>query len=108
MKARARIVVNRVIDAPRAAALAMLAIYRGAISPMLHALFGPACRFEPCCSEYAHRAIREHGVIRGGAMAAWRIARCNPLGGHGFDPVTAAPQSPHPLSPKVIPTQGIK
>ena len=91
MKARATILGNRVIDAPRYAALAMLAIYRAAISPMIHALFGPACRFEPTCSEYARRAIREHGVIRGGAMAASRIARCNPFGGHGFDPVASPP-----------------
>jgi len=91
VKARARIVGNRVIDAPRFAALAMLAIYRRAISPMLQALFGPACRFEPTCSEYAHHAIREHGVIRGGAMAASRIARCNPFGGHGFDPLASSP-----------------
>src|SRR5208283_695335 len=33
--------------------------------------------------------IATHGMIRGGAMAIWRIARCNPLGGHGFDPVPA-------------------
>jgi putative membrane protein insertion efficiency factor len=70
-------------------ALAVIAIYRLAISPMIVALFGRACRFEPSCSAYAAIAICEHGVIRGSAMAAWRIARCNPLGGHGFDPVPA-------------------
>ena len=32
-------------------------------------------------------AIAEYGIVRGGAMALLRIARCNPLGGHGYDPV---------------------
>ena len=73
--------------APRAIGLGAIAIYRAAISPVIHAMNGPACRFEPSCSEYGREAIAEYGIIRGGAMAIWRIARCNPLGGHGFDPV---------------------
>jgi uncharacterized protein len=73
--------------APRTIALGAIAIYRAAISPMLHAMNGPACRFEPSCSEYGRDAIAEYGIIRGGAMALWRIARCNPMGGHGYDPV---------------------
>lgn len=28
-----------------------------------------------------------HGVLKGGLLAMWRILRCNPWGGHGFDPV---------------------
>jgi uncharacterized protein len=72
---------------PRFVAGGAVAIYRAVISPVLHAVNGPACRFEPTCSEYAHDAIAEYGIIRGGAMAIWRVARCNPLGGHGFDPV---------------------
>jgi len=75
--------------APRAAGVGLVAIYRAAISPVIHALNGPACRFEPSCSEYARDAIAMHGMVRGGAMAIWRIARCNPVGGHGFDPVPA-------------------
>ncbi|HUO04019.1 MAG TPA: membrane protein insertion efficiency factor YidD [Candidatus Binataceae bacterium] len=73
--------------APRAAALAAISVYRSIISPLLLATYGPACRFEPTCSEYAHDAIAEHGAIRGGAMALRRIARCHPLGGSGYDPV---------------------
>jgi putative membrane protein insertion efficiency factor len=73
--------------APRSVGVGIVAIYRAAISPVIHALNGPACRFEPSCSEYARDAIATHGMIRGGAMAIWRIARCNPVGGHGFDPV---------------------
>jgi hypothetical protein len=47
----------------------------------------PACRFVPSCSHYAYDAIDGYGVVRGGAMAAWRLARCNPLNDGGFDPV---------------------
>jgi len=45
------------------------------------------CRFLPTCSQYAEEAIREYGTIRGGALAARRIARCHPWGGHGIDPM---------------------
>src|SRR5277367_2576893 len=74
---------------PRIVAVGVVAIYRAAVSPVIHAINGPACRFEPSCSEYARDAIAMHGMVRGGAMAIWRIARCNPVGGHGFDPVPA-------------------
>ncbi len=67
-------------------ALTTLAIYRAVISPLLVALFGQACRYEPSCSAYAQLAIAEHGLARGGALALRRLARCHPLGGHGFDP----------------------
>jgi uncharacterized protein len=65
----------------------IVAIYRAAVSPVIHAINGPACRFEPSCSVYAHDAIAEYGIVRGSIMAIWRVARCNPMGGHGFDPV---------------------
>ncbi|MGH7780728.1 MAG: membrane protein insertion efficiency factor YidD [Candidatus Binataceae bacterium] len=71
-------------------AISIIAIYRVAISPLLVAMFGRACRFEPSCSEYAALAIRRHGIVRGGAMAARRLARCHPLGTHGYDPVPAS------------------
>ena len=45
------------------------------------------CRFIPSCSEYAVEAIDTHGPLRGSALAARRIARCTPWGGHGVDPV---------------------
>jgi uncharacterized protein len=80
---------DRLKAAPRFAALGAVAIYRAAISPVIHAINGPACRFEPSCSAYARDAIAEYGMIRGAAMAIWRVARCNPLGGHGYDPVRA-------------------
>src|SRR5580692_7150712 len=76
-----------VAAALRIMAVGAVAIYRAAVSPVIHAINGPACRFEPSCSVYARDAIAEYGIVRGGAMAIWRIARCNPVGGHGFDPV---------------------
>jgi putative membrane protein insertion efficiency factor len=86
-------IANRLQSSPRLLALGALAVYRAAVSPILHALNHnrPACRFEPSCSEYARDAIAEHGFARGVAMAAWRVARCNPWGGHGYDPVESAP-----------------
>ncbi len=47
----------------------------------------PSCRFTPTCSNYAIEAIRKHGPIKGTALAVWRILRCNPWGGSGYDPV---------------------
>jgi len=78
---------GRLRAGPRIVAVGVVAIYRAAVSPVIHAINGPACRFEPSCSVYARDAIAEYGIVRGGAMALWRIVRCNPIGGHGFDPV---------------------
>lgn len=47
----------------------------------------PCCRFYPTCSSYAYQAISRFGAIRGGAMALWRLLRCNPLFRGGYDPV---------------------
>ena len=63
--------------------IGLLRLYRVAISPWL----GVNCRFQPTCSEYAIEALRRHGVLRGSALAAKRIARCHPWGGSGYDPV---------------------
>jgi uncharacterized protein len=85
----AAIAFGRLRSAPRSLAIGAIAIYRAALSPMIHAMNGPACRFEPSCSEYGRQAIAQDGIVRGGAMAIWRVARCNPVGGHGYDPVPA-------------------
>lgn len=57
--------------------------YQKYISP----LKPPTCRFTPTCSQYAIEAIRKHGPVKGLALAVWRILRCNPWGGSGYDPV---------------------
>lgn len=57
--------------------------YQRFISP----LTPPTCRFTPTCSNYAIQAIRKHGPFKGLALAVWRIMRCNPWGGSGYDPV---------------------
>lgn len=69
------------------AAIILIDIYRAMLSPVLTASLGPACRFEPTCSEYAREAIRRHGIVAGGWMAMGRLARCRPAGGWGHDPV---------------------
>jgi putative membrane protein insertion efficiency factor len=63
--------------------LSMIGFYRKGVSP----LTPPSCRFIPSCSAYAEEAIREYGALRGGWLAARRILRCHPFGGHGYDPV---------------------
>ncbi len=74
---------------PARLGLAVLYLYRLIVSPIIVMLFGRACRFEPSCSQYAEQAIRTHGILRGGMMAAHRLLRCHPLGGQGYDPVPA-------------------
>jgi uncharacterized protein len=67
----------------KAGILVMLRFYKRAISPALP----PSCRFQPTCSEYAYEAVEKYGILRGGRLAIWRIMRCNPFGGSGYDPV---------------------
>jgi uncharacterized protein len=73
-------------------------VYQCLFSPALAALSGPLgrCRFEPNCSRYAIEAIRAHGALKGGALAAWRICRCAPWGGCGVDAVP-------PVKVKIVP-----
>lgn len=60
-----------------------IVFYQTCISPFTP----PACRFTPTCSEYAKQALRKHGPVKGLLLAVWRILRCNPWGGSGYDPV---------------------
>jgi len=64
--------------------LHLLRAYKWLLSPLLP----PACRYVPTCSEYAMEAAERHGVLRGGAMALWRVLRCHPFVQGGYDPVS--------------------
>ena len=57
--------------------------YQMAISPH----FPAACRYTPTCSQDAIEALRKYGPLKGLWLAARRILRCHPWGGHGYDPV---------------------
>lgn len=76
----------------------LIRLYQIAISPALHALTpGSGCRFSPTCSQYMLEALRSHGMLRGLWLGTKRIARCNPWGGEGYDPVPpprGAPEEP--------------
>ena len=61
-------------------------LYRRLLSPLLP----PACRFHPSCSQYALDALTTHGPVRGGWLAARRLARCHPFHPGGLDPVPPA------------------
>lgn len=60
-----------------------IVVYQKAISPLLPA----ACRYTPTCSQYAKEAVKKYGAGKGSWLAARRILRCHPWGGHGHDPV---------------------
>lgn len=67
--------------AARRAVAAVLHGYKRWVSPLLPR----SCRFSPTCSEYARLAVLEHGVARGFAAAAARLARCQPMTPGGID-----------------------
>jgi len=52
----------------------------------LRPFMGGHCRFQPTCSDYALDALKKYGAIHGGVKSIWRILRCNPFGGCGYDP----------------------
>ncbi len=60
-----------------------LGIYRLTLSRIMP----PCCRFEPSCSAYAWEAIRRHGPWKGSWLTCKRLARCQPWGPSGHDPV---------------------
>ena len=73
---------------------AALRAYKLTLSPLI----GRGCRYVPTCSEYAAEALIVHGPARGALLAAGRVCRCHPWGGHGFDPVPPRGASESPAS----------
>ncbi len=62
--------------------LSLIDFYRNELSPFMP----KSCRFIPSCSNYAFEAYTKFGAGKGFILTAWRIARCNPFGGRGYDP----------------------
>jgi len=71
------------------AMIATIGIYKNFISPLLP----PACRFVPTCSQYGVQAIKEYGPGKGVILTSWRLLRCSPFGGKGYDPPKWPPVS---------------
>lgn len=77
---------NRARSAGAAAARAvvfLIQLYRHMVSPLRPA----TCRFMPTCSQYAVDALTEYGLVRGGWLAAVRLAKCGPWHRGGWDPI---------------------
>jgi len=53
---------------------------------VLRPLLPPLCRFQPSCSEYFILAVRKYGPLHGACKGSYRLCRCNPWGGGGYDP----------------------
>lgn len=67
---------------PRRLLIGLVRAYQLVLSPHLP----KSCRFTPSCSEYAVEAFERYGALKGFVLSVWRVLRCNPLGGHGYDP----------------------
>ena len=61
----------------------LIKFYQKNISPLKRT----KCPYCPSCSAYGLEAIQKHGAIKGGALTAWRLIRCNPFSRGGYDPV---------------------
>jgi len=61
----------------------LIKFYQKAISPAKTT----KCPYYPSCSCYGLEAVQKYGALKGGALAAWRVLRCNPFSKGGYDPV---------------------
>lgn len=77
-----RRVLSVLVRLPRLLLIGVVRLYQLILSPHL----GGACRFQPTCSEYAVTALRRYGAVRGLILTIYRLGRCHPWGGHGYDP----------------------
>ncbi|PEN13824.1 membrane protein insertion efficiency factor YidD [Longibacter salinarum] len=67
---------------PRLAFVGLVRGYQLLLSPHLP----PTCRFQPTCSTYSIQAFREYGAVKGLILTIYRLGRCHPWGGYGYDP----------------------
>lgn len=62
----------------------LIRLYSYLISPLL----GRNCRYHPTCSCYAHRALEQHGVLKGFFLTICRVLNCHPFSRRKYhDPV---------------------
>lgn len=70
------------LSLPRVLLVGSVRAYQHVLGPH----FPSSCRYTPSCSEYAVQALEKYGAMKGFVLAAHRILRCHPWGGHGYDP----------------------
>lgn len=75
---------RKVWNWPRLGLLALIRLYQVTLAKGMPP---NTCRFYPSCSHFGYQAVYKFGVLKGGAMAVWRLLRCNPFNHGGYDPV---------------------
>lgn len=63
--------------------IGLVKFYQHFISPLTPSV----CRYSPTCSQYTLEALQKYGPFKGTWLGIKRIARCQPWGGSGYDPV---------------------
>ena len=86
---------GRLRQAPSYLLIQFIRVWRKLISP----LYGQVCSFYPSCSAYGLEAVTVHGLVKGSALTAWRILRCNPFSHGGVDHV--------PVTDRIWPDQAV-
>lgn len=66
--------------------IVLVRAYQWTLSPAIHVVFGPVCRYEPSCSHYFIKAVRKYGPLAGAWKGMGRILRCHPWHPGGYDP----------------------
>lgn len=74
-----------------------LKMYQKVISPQ----FSANCLYELSCSRFSQSAIQEYGVIKGLALTADRLARCNRISATTINPFRVNQQGKVIDSPKM-------
>lgn len=77
-----RRVISTLGRLPRYLCIGLVRAYQFLLSPHMPR----SCRYHPTCSTYAIQAFRQYGALKGLALTVYRLLRCHPWGGHGYDP----------------------
>jgi putative membrane protein insertion efficiency factor len=81
---RLRDIPRKIWNWPRLVLLGFIRLYQASFAKTIPP---DTCRFYPSCSHYGYQAVYKYGALKGGAMALWRVVRCNPFNPGGYDPV---------------------